>query len=213
VNEAEHGGAWHLVAMTYINGVPTFTDRTSRNSYLWVRQPSGGGGGGGNNNGGGGSSGGGNRPGGGGNQPGGGNGNDGSPGNGDGSDGDDGSGNDTGGNGNEPTPSPTPRPPAIHGIEFEQAFADDLSGLIPPVINNVDVEVLDFIRGIYRITMRVEYCTLDPRATAPFFFGRQWRERLPTLSTTARITLFSRFPPTPERITVMYTYFSELVTA
>jgi len=34
VNEAEHSGAWHLVATTYVNGVPTFTDRTSRNSYL-----------------------------------------------------------------------------------------------------------------------------------------------------------------------------------
>ena len=47
VNEAEHGGAWHLVAITYVGGVPTFVDRTSRNSYLWGR-----GGGGNNNNGG-----------------------------------------------------------------------------------------------------------------------------------------------------------------
>ena len=50
VNEAEHGGAWHLVATTYVNGAATFTDRTSRNSHLWVRGGSGNNNNGGNNN-------------------------------------------------------------------------------------------------------------------------------------------------------------------
>ena len=63
-----------------------------------------------------------------------------------------------------------PRPgPIRHGIEFEQQFAHDLTNLQPPAINSVTVEVLDFIRGIYQITISVDDCTLDPRAT-PFFF-------------------------------------------
>jgi len=58
---------------------------------------------------------------------------------------------------------------AIHGIEFEQTFAYHLTDLIQPYINYVDVEVLDFMRGVYRITISVDDCTLDPRAN-PFFF-------------------------------------------
>jgi len=57
----------------------------------------------------------------------------------------------------------------LHGIEFEQNFAHDLDNLIPPTINDVTVEILDFVRGIYRITISVDDCTLDPRAV-PFFF-------------------------------------------
>jgi len=57
----------------------------------------------------------------------------------------------------------------LHGIEFEQQMASDLTGLTPPIINNVNVEVLHFERGIYRIRLHVDDCTLDSRAN-PFFF-------------------------------------------
>jgi len=72
----------------------------------------------------------------------------------------------------EPEPEPNPDPiPRVrrHGVEFEQEFAYNLTGLILPSINFVRVEVLDFVRGVYRITLHVDDCTLDPRAT-PFFF-------------------------------------------
>ena len=71
----------------------------------------------------------------------------------------------------EPDPTPTPDPPRTrrHGIEFEQGFASHLSNLIPPAINDVEVEVLDFVRGIYRVTISTEHVTVDSRGT-PFFF-------------------------------------------
>ena len=56
----------------------------------------------------------------------------------------------------------------IHGIEYEQ---EDVSiwELTAPSIDNIEVEILDFIHGIYKINLRLENCTLDTRAT-PFFF-------------------------------------------
>ena len=59
---------------------------------------------------------------------------------------------------------------ALHGIEFEQEFAYDLPDLIPPFINDVDVRILRFLDGIYRVTISVDDVTLDPRSENPFFF-------------------------------------------
>ena len=59
---------------------------------------------------------------------------------------------------------------SLHGIEFEQEFAHDLTDLIPPFINNVDVQILRFLDGIYCVTIPIDDVTLDPRATNPFFF-------------------------------------------
>ena len=56
-----------------------------------------------------------------------------------------------------------------HGIEFEQVFAKHLTDLQAPFINSVQVEVLDFIHGTYRITISVDDVTVDSRAV-PFFF-------------------------------------------
>ena len=57
-----------------------------------------------------------------------------------------------------------------HGIEFEQQFVSHLPDLVPPRINDVDVQVLRFLDGIYRITVSLDDVTLDDRAINPFFF-------------------------------------------
>ena len=58
------------------------------------------------------------------------------------------------------------------GIEYEQVDSG-LPNLEPPQINAVDVEVLDSTRGVYRLTISRDDCTLDPQA-APFFFFHTW---------------------------------------
>jgi|GEM_PF-2842002 len=94
------------------------------------------------------------------------------PQNGNGDDNGDDNGNGNGGDDDdEPVPTPTPDRTVRHGIEFEQQFAYHLTDLIPPSIDYVDVEVLDFIRGIYRVTLSTDNCTLDPRAEPFFFWG------------------------------------------
>ena len=84
--------------------------------------------------------------------------------------------NDTGGSGTgpgepgDPIIEPDPNRRILHGIEFEQQFMYDMPNLIPPKIHYIDLEVLHFERGIYRITMHLADTTLDPRAQFPFFF-------------------------------------------
>jgi len=98
------------------------------------------------------------------NNNGGNNGNGGNGNNGGNNNGGDNDNNDNGG-GEPPTP---PRRFPRHGIPYEQTLLD-LPNLIPPAINYVHVQALDFIRGIYRISISADDCTLDPRAD-PFFF-------------------------------------------
>ena len=71
--------------------------------------------------------------------------------------------------------TPTPVISRRHGEARVQTFAYHLEDLQPPAIDNVNVEVLNFVSGIYRITISVNDVTLDPRATEPFFFwGSQY---------------------------------------
>ena len=110
--------------------------------------------------------------------------------------------NDTGGGGTNPDPDPDPNRRILHGIEFEQEYAAHLSNLIPPRINRATVEVLDFARGIYRITIHRNDVTLDPRATSPFFF---WGSRYGSFSQIIddredyAVFVFSAHPGTSNR--------------
>ena len=55
------------------------------------------------------------------------------------------------------------------GVEYEQIHSG-LSGLTAPQINNVGVNVLNFVEGIYELSLSPSGCTLDTRAVKPFFF-------------------------------------------
>ena len=95
----------------------------------------------------------------------------------------------------QPTPPPTPSPPpdgtdpddpydpsngypepppddrrVLHGINFEQNTDHGYTDLIPPFINDIDIEFMRILYGIYRITLSVSDVTLDPRSVEPFFF-------------------------------------------
>ena len=69
-------------------------------------------------------------------------------------------------------PEPEPEPESIprHGTEFIQHFNDELGNLVEPHINDIDIEMLSYIYGIYRITLSTSNVTLDSRAETPFFF-------------------------------------------
>jgi hypothetical protein len=54
------------------------------------------------------------------------------------------------------------------GIEYEQVYSYE-PGLTPPEINIINIDVLDFSKGIYRLSVLMEDCTLDSTAN-PFFF-------------------------------------------
>lgn len=68
----------------------------------------------------------------------------------------------------EPLPADTPPPNRETGIEYEQNTSS-YTDLTPPSINAVHVEVLNFFKGIYRLTITDEDYSLDSRGT-PFFF-------------------------------------------
>ena len=70
----------------------------------------------------------------------------------------------------EPSPTPMPRLPR-HGFEFEQEAASHLDNIVLPFIHDVRVDVLDFIRGIYRVTLHLDYCDIDPVPNTRSFSG------------------------------------------
>lgn len=63
---------------------------------------------------------------------------------------------------------PEPERITLH-TEFEQIPARGLNNILIPTIDNVTVEVLDALRGVYQITISTDDVTVDHRAT-PFFF-------------------------------------------
>lgn len=65
-------------------------------------------------------------------------------------------------------PADTPPPIREAGVEYEQNTSS-YTDLTPPSIHAVHVEVLNFFKGIYRLTITDEDYTLDSRGT-PFFF-------------------------------------------
>ena len=58
--------------------------------------------------------------------------------------------------------------PMFAGVRHEQVYANPRS-IVPPRINNVRVDTLDAVHGIYRLTISRNDCTLDGRAN-PFFW-------------------------------------------
>ena len=54
------------------------------------------------------------------------------------------------------------------GLEYEQVYSD-IPDLDAPSIDNVNVDILDFVKGIYQISISPSDCTLDLMAE-PFFF-------------------------------------------
>ena len=75
------------------------------------------------------------------------------------------------------------------GIEYEQIYSD-LPDIESPVLYDVEVEVLNFTKGIYRLTIADDDFSIDPRGSA-FFFWSTTEGEFSEISPDYRSVVFS----------------------
>lgn len=74
------------------------------------------------------------------------------------------------GRGPDRLPPSEPVPVPRHGTEFTQQFRYDLDELVAPFIDDIEIEMLSYLEGVYRVNLSLTNVTLDSRAETPFFF-------------------------------------------